>query len=139
MLHLTRRIISDSSEHVCITTCCIMKILTDLFVYIERFITLDEPTRVLMESLVQPGFLQKGELFIEEGRTCNHLLFFSEGYFRFFHPDEEGREITSDFYFSPGFVTSFTSLITGNPSMVNVQAMEPMDVLLFRKEYPEMC
>ncbi|NJO90910.1 MAG: Crp/Fnr family transcriptional regulator [Chloroflexia bacterium] len=60
-------------------------------------------------------------------------MFFCNGYFRFYHNDVSGNEITSDFYFSPGFITSYTSFVTGEPSFVNVQAMETMEILEFKR------
>lgn len=101
--------------------------------YINQFIQMDEDDLQAIANIMEPGKLKKKEYFVTTNEICNKILFFNEGYFRFYHLDFNGNEITSDFYFAPGFITSYTSLITGNPSFVNVQAMEDMDVLELRK------
>ncbi len=92
----------------------------------------DEELRAFDGILVERT-LKKKELFAEYGKTCHKVLFVADGYFRFFHTDHKGNEITSDFYFAPTFISSYTSFITGLPSVVNVQAMTDMDVLEFSK------
>lgn len=77
--------------------------------------------------------LKKNELVAENGKLCQKVWFCGEGYFRFYHIDFNGNEITSDFYFAPSFITSYTSFITGRPSFANVQAMNEMEVFEFSK------
>ncbi|MDI9516687.1 MAG: Crp/Fnr family transcriptional regulator [Tenuifilaceae bacterium] len=77
--------------------------------------------------------IKKNELIAENGKVCNRLLFVNKGYVRFFHFDDNGTEITSDFYFAPTFVTTYTSFLTGLPSHVNVQAMCNMEALELSK------
>jgi len=101
--------------------------------YISQFVQMDEDDLQAIANIMEPGKFKKKEHFITTNEICNKILFFTEGYFRFYHLDFNGNEITSDFYFAPGFITSYTSLITGNPSFVNVQAMEEMEVLELRK------
>lgn len=101
--------------------------------YVNQFIQLEEDELHAIANILVTRKLIKKELFIRTNEICNKILFFREGYFRFFHIDPSGNEITSDFYFAPGFTTSYTSFITGNPSVVNVQAMDNMEVLEFGK------
>lgn len=102
--------------------------------YINGFLQLtEEEFRVFEEILVYKTYKKK-ELFAESGKTCSKVLFFDSGYFRFFHVDFKGNEITSDFYFAPSFITSYTSFLTEMPSFVNVQAMADMEVLEFSKK-----
>lgn len=103
--------------------------INSFYKFINQFIPLNE---ILLNTLLD-NFEQKKvsrkELLLEAGRTANKIFFLNEGFVRFFHVKENGEEITSDFYFAPGFITSFTSLIEQKPSIVNVQAMVKMDVL----------
>lgn len=104
-----------------------------LYRYVNSFIQLSrEEISPLLEILISKK-IKKNELFVENGKVCQKVWFTSEGYFRFYHFDFKGNEITSDFYFAPSFITSYTSLITGNPSLVNVQAMNDMEVFEFSK------
>lgn len=70
---------------------------------------------------------------IEAGQVANQLAFFTSGYFRFYHFNHLGEEITSDFYFAPNVVSSYTSLITQQKSKVYVQAMQNMDLLIIMR------
>jgi CRP-like cAMP-binding protein len=101
--------------------------------FLRQMITIsDEDVNALWERMT-PRKLLKKELLVASGHICNRIVFFNRGYFRFYHVSYQGDEITSDFYFAPGFVTSYTSLITGQPSLVNVQAMDDMDVMELKR------
>lgn len=78
-------------------------------------------------------YLRKKEHFVKATDICKKLAFFTKGYFRFYYLTQNGDEITSDFYFAPNIVTSYTSLITCNPSDVYVQAMDDMKLLILSK------
>lgn len=101
--------------------------------YINNFIQLPREEIGIIEKIVTYRKVKKNELIAENGKVCQKVWFSSEGYFRFYHIDSKGNEITSDFYFAPSFITSYTSFITGSPSFVNVQAMCDMEVLEFSK------
>jgi len=101
--------------------------------YVNQFIQLEEDEFHAIANILVKRKLAKKELFVRTNEICNKILFFKEGYFRFYHIDPGGNEITSDFYFAPGFITSYTSFITGNPSFVYVQAMDNMEVFEFGK------
>lgn len=101
--------------------------------YINKFIHLSEEEFGALESILTSRKICKKEHFIEINKVCTKVIFIDKGYFRFYHFDTNGNEITSDFYFAPTFITSYTSFITASPSFVNVQAMEDMEVLEFSK------
>ena len=101
--------------------------------YIYSISKLSEEELSAFEEIIISKTLEKKELFSENGKVCNKLLFFNTGYFRFYYTDSNGNEITSDFYFAPSFITSYTSFITGMPSFVNVQAMTDMEIFEFSK------
>lgn len=108
--------------------------MTDQFrQYISQIIQLEEEEIWSIERLMTEQVLLKKEHLVREMDVCNKIAFFSEGYFRFYYYSSEGIEITSDFVFAPGFVTSYTSLITGMPSRVNVQAMEDTKLMVLQK------
>jgi CRP-like cAMP-binding protein len=104
-----------------------------LYKYINSFIDLTNVEFDSLSGILTSKKLRKKDHIAEEGKICQNLFFASEGYVRFYHLDAKGTEITSDFYFAPSFITSYTSFITGVPSVVNVQAMTDMDVFEFSK------
>lgn len=104
-----------------------------LYQYLNNFIPISREEISAFEDILICKKVKKNELIAENGKVCHKVWFSDEGYFRFFHIDYKGNEITSDFYFAPSFITSYTSFITGTPSFVNVQAMSDMEVLEFSK------
>lgn len=96
--------------------------------YVNQFISLSNGEFDAFFNALEERPLKKKQLFIKEGEVCKKIGFFSEGYFRFHHTDIKGNEVTTDFHFAPGFITSYTSFLTEGPSHTNVQAMEPMVV-----------
>lgn len=100
--------------------------------FVKRFIQINDE---LFDSIISNFDYKKvarKELLLEAGKTADKIFFLSEGFVRFYHTKKDGTEVTSDFYFAPGFITSFTSLIEQKPSNVNIQAMVKMDVLFIK-------
>jgi CRP-like cAMP-binding protein len=105
-----------------------------LYKYINNLIQLSNEEINILDKILTYKKINKKELIAENGKVCQKVLFINDGYFRFYHIDSKGNEITSDFYFAPSFITSYTSFITGTPSFVNVQAMNDMEVIEFTKK-----
>lgn len=101
--------------------------------YVDQFVKLSDAEMEAFFLATRSKKLKKKELLIKEGDVCSFIGFFTEGYFRFYYTDVNGHEVTSDFHFAPGFITSYTSFLTQSPSRTNVQAMEDMDVLQISK------
>jgi len=75
----------------------------------------------------------KRSYLLEAGKTARHIYFLATGLARFFFVNEEGQEITSDFYFAPGFITSFTSFVNQTPSKFTIQALMPVEALAINR------
>lgn len=100
--------------------------------FVNRFIQADDTLFDIIISNFECKKIARKELLLEAGKTADKIFFLSEGFVRFFHTKDEGNEVTSDFYFAPGFITSFTSFIDQKPAIVNIQAMVKMDVLFIK-------
>lgn len=100
--------------------------------FVNRFINADDQIFDTVISNFEHRKIARKELLLEAGKTANKIFFLSEGFVRFYHTKNDGTEVTRDFYFAPGFITSFTSLIEQKPSIVNIQAMVKMDVLFIK-------
>ena len=105
------------------------ELVAEFVEYLQGFANFDHDSLQMLLEVLKVKKLLKHENLVEHGEVCKRVVFFTKGYFRFYHFHENGSEVTNDFYFAPGFVTSYTSLITQKPSFVNVQAMETMEVL----------
>lgn len=100
--------------------------------FIEKFIPIDDELFNTIISNFEYKKVARKEFLLEAGKTADKIFFLSEGFVRFFHIKNDGSEITSDFYFAPGFITSFTSFISQKLAIVNIQAMVKMDVLFIQ-------
>lgn len=107
-------------------------ILNSFRAFVNRFIPIDDKLYNTLISNFELKKVSRKELLLEAGKTANKIFFLHEGFVRFFHTKTDGTEVTSDFYFAPGFITSFTSLIEQKPSIVNIQAMVKMEVLFIK-------
>ncbi len=76
--------------------------------------------------------LKSGQYYVEFDQICEKISFINKGFVRFFHFND-GEEVTRDFLFENNFVTSYRSLITGEPSKVYVQALEDCELITFKK------
>lgn len=97
--------------------------------YITAIAPLSDREFMSVFSKMRAKSLLKKELLVKEGEHCNKIYFYQEGYFRFYYVDQAGREITSDFLFAPGFISSYTSFLTERRSLINVQAMNDIEML----------
>ena len=107
-------------------------ILKSFRAFVNGFIETDDKLFDNLISNFEFKKVSRKELLLEAGKTANKIFFLHEGFVRFFHIKKDGTEVTSDFYFAPGFITSFTSFIDQKPSIVNIQAMVKMGVLLIK-------
>ena len=76
---------------------------------------------------------KRNEFLVREGEICQFNYFVIKGSFRMYQINEEGQELTRYFAFENKFGTNLTSLIEGNPSFENLQALEPLEVLRISK------
>lgn len=101
--------------------------------FIDQFIHLQESEFNAIVEVTSEMHFKKRDHLIRTTKTADMIGFFYNGYFRFYHYLENGTEVTCDFTFAPSFITSYTSLITGEPSNVYVQAMEDIKIIVIKK------
>lgn len=105
--------------------------MNKILVNIQRVIgATDEEIKVLEQNLVTKN-LEKGAYFLKAGEVCNYVGFLEKGSMRLFY-DSPKKEACCDFYFENSFVGSFASFMGKTPSMVNIAAIEPCELLLLK-------
>ena len=97
--------------------------------YIHQFTALSEPDWASLSSLFSVERYPRKSVLVEEGKTADRLFFLYNGYVRFSISRENGTEVTTDFFFAPGFITSFTSFVEQVPSRINILAMGDIETL----------
>ncbi len=76
---------------------------------------------------------KKKEFLLREGEVCNKITFINSGCTRLFY-NVEGVENTIQFFFSDGWYTDYSSFLTGQATIENMQALENTEVVQIKKE-----
>jgi len=102
--------------------------------YLQSF-NLLSPTEIETFMVnARPRTLKKGEFFITENKICREVAFIKSGILRSFYTSASAEEYTYCLTFPNQFMTAYSSLITGNPTVENIQAMSDVDLLIIKKE-----
>ncbi len=90
------------------------------------------------KSLVDKAFksvkINKGDIWIKEGKVCDHVAFVKTGKLRVFYNDESGNEVTCYFVTADNFISSFTSFLTNTPTTENISAIEDTVLMIISKK-----
>lgn len=105
---------------------------SELTAAVKSFVKMPADMDVLLRDEFHPLMLKKGTHFIKQGEVSSAIAFINRGFFRYYHISN-GEEITSDFSFEKTFITSFISLITGEPSRIAVQALDDSMLLVLKR------
>lgn len=104
-----------------------------LLAYIRSLVPISVDEFDRFKDRFVPVRLKRNEYLLRAGEVCQHNYFVIKGSFRMYHLTPEGQELTRYFAFENKFGTNLTSLIEGSPSLENMQAMEPLEVLRITK------
>jgi CRP-like cAMP-binding protein len=87
----------------------------------------------LLESILEIKEISKGELTLQEGKTCRFIDFIHTGSFRTYYLND-GLETTTAIATEDSFITDMKSLSSETPSVLNIQSLEPSIVVRLFKE-----
>jgi CRP-like cAMP-binding protein len=102
--------------------------------YFKERTEISDKKLVTLSSYFREKAVKKNEFLLREGEVCKSNYFVVSGCLRLFSINKEGLENTRYFAFEGKFGTSFTSLITGQPSIEYIQSLEKSIVLAINKE-----
>ncbi len=91
-------------------------------------IPLVEEERII--SLFKPLNIEKNEYFIRAGEAPVNVAFVTNGLFRYFYVDSEGREYTKYFAMRNDLLISYTSALLGEESRFYIQALDDSSVFI---------
>jgi len=77
--------------------------------------------------------INKGEFFIKEGEVCQKIAFVYSGIFRSYYLSSSDEEITYCLTFPDAFITAYSSYISQDKSIVNIQAMTEAELFVIQK------
>ncbi len=90
----------------------------------------EERSRIL--PLLHRKSLKKKDFFIKAGDMTSEVGYMIKGLLRYYYISENGKEFTRYFCQGGHFVSSFSALVTGEPSAYFIQALEDTDFIVFK-------
>lgn len=91
---------------------------------IEKYVTLNDSQKTLIEKSVRERKIKKGQFLLHEGAVCNATSFVTEGSLRTYYTDLEGQEHIVQFAIEGWWISDLNSFIMQAPATFNVQAIE---------------
>lgn len=78
-------------------------------------------------------FVPPKTILLEEGKVADRMYLIRKGCLRLFF-NNEGRDITFQFFFEGDFVASFDSLYQRTPSLFSLESIEPAELSVMKRE-----
>jgi CRP-like cAMP-binding protein len=104
-----------------------------LKLYFEERTRVTEDKLAVLSSYFSEALVRRNEFLLREGEVCKFNYFVASGCLRLYSVSKDGTENTRYIAFEGKFATSFTSLITGQPSIEYIQSLEKSTVLSISK------
>jgi CRP/FNR family transcriptional regulator, anaerobic regulatory protein len=105
---------------------------TKILQVIKSIVPLTHEEEQAFLDILEVKFLDKKEFLLKQGDVCNKITFINSGCLRAFY-NIDGVENTVQFFFGDSWYTDYASFLTGNPAVENMQALEPTEVVQFKK------
>lgn len=101
--------------------------------YLRNFQFLTDTDIEALTAVRRLRMLNKGEYLIKAGRISTEVAFVRQGLLRSYYTKDNGEEITYCFTFENNFMTAYSSLITGQATYENIQALVPTELWILQK------
>jgi CRP-like cAMP-binding protein len=101
--------------------------------YFQERTQIKEATLASLSRYFKEKTVNKNEFLLREGEVCKFNYFVISGCLRMYSVNKDGLENTRYIAFEGKFATSFTSLLTGQPSIEYIQSLEKSTVLSISK------
>jgi CRP-like cAMP-binding protein len=97
---------------------------------INRIALIPDVDWELLSPHVYEVSLKKGECLVKEGERAKTVGMILDGQMRHYYT-HDGEEKTTYFYFENTFVSAYISCITGQPSLLTIEALTDTHLLVF--------
>lgn len=102
----------------------------NLRTYLMKLASIPEEEWTAFSNQLAHGEIQKGNFFLRAGEVPQQIGFVVNGLFKKFYQSEDGREYIKDFSSEGKLVTAYSALLQGQPSIMNIQAVEDSQLFL---------
>lgn len=93
----------------------------------EILASFDENTQKAFNAVSGTKEFKKGDLLLREGETCRQSFYIINGIARKFYYND-GKEVTTEFYFSNDLAVSFSSYVFQKPSRETIECLTDVSV-----------
>jgi CRP-like cAMP-binding protein len=83
---------------------------------------------------IESKTIKKNDYFLQEGQICESIAFINSGVLIYFKFLENGKEVTTDFAFKSEWVTDNQSRLNNSPSIINIKAIVPSELLIINNK-----
>ena len=101
---------------------------------LSEIVSIDNFDRDIITKNFEPVVYSKRHLLCEEGSIMRYMYFINSGYLRTYSVTSEGLEVTNHINCPLGFITTFNSYISGQPSHEYLECITDSDLLRIKKE-----
>jgi CRP/FNR family transcriptional regulator, anaerobic regulatory protein len=105
---------------------------TQIINNIKSFVALSQNDEEAFIRILEIKKYSKKEFILQEGQVCDKIFFINSGCARDFF-NIEGEEKIVQFFFGDSWFTDYGSFLTGQPTIENLQSIEPCEVVQFKK------
>lgn len=100
---------------------------------ISDYISLSDAEKDFFISVLQPKKLRRRQYLVQAGDVCRYESYVVKGCLRQYYVDESGQEHTVMIALEDWWTSDMYGLITGKPSLTNIEALEDAELLLIEK------
>lgn len=112
------------------TLCNLCRMFEQLFHTINQKISLSAEDLEKIKPFFIPKKIRKRQYLLQEGDVCKYTAFVEKGALRSYSLDERGNEHVVQFALEGWWIGDQYSVLTGEPSVYNIDAIEDSEVLL---------
>lgn len=105
--------------------------LSALIKKIESYYPLPDSEKNKLKEIVKEKKLAKNDFFVRAGEYSDTIAYMGKGLIRYYYIGPSGKEFTRYFCQGDSFVSSYSALVTGEPSSYFIQAMYDTELLYF--------
>jgi len=109
--------------------------MSDIFKrYLHEKVAVTETALERISSLSIPTKLRRGEHLLKEGEVWRYRAFISKGLLRTYRTDDTGQIHVLRFAIENWWAGDSESYFSGKPSVCSIDALEPSEILLWKKD-----
>jgi CRP-like cAMP-binding protein len=102
--------------------------------YVQRQTTVSDEEFVILGHYAKFKKLRKKQYLLQEGDVCRYHCFIADGLMRTYSVDSKGNEHIIRFAMKDWWISDRESLLSGEPSKFNIDAIEESSLILFEKK-----